>query len=184
MGYRHSKEELLEGALAAAFDGGLSHLTFGRVARRLGVSDRVVVYYFPTKEDLIGEVLVGVGERPRATLAPTLSTSADDHVELVRAAWPMLARPDVDPVFALFFEAGGLAAAGLEPYRTLVPSLVVGWIDWAGHFIRGTPSRRRTEASAAIATLDGLLLVRQLAGPDVADRAARGIGSLGPRRSS
>ena len=47
MGYRHTKEEILEGALSVAFDHGLSRLTYGRVARHLGISDRVVVYYFP-----------------------------------------------------------------------------------------------------------------------------------------
>jgi hypothetical protein len=89
----------------------------------------------------------------------------------------LLARPEVDPVFALFFEAGGLAAAGVEPYATLVPVLMAGWIDWAASFIRGAAAHRRTEASAAIAVLDGLLLVRQLAGAAVADRAARGLGA-------
>ena len=177
MGYRHTKDEILEGALAAVFDDGLSRLTFGRLARRLGISDRVIVYYFPTKDDLIGEVLVSVGARLRATLAPALSAPVDDHVQLVRSVWPVLARVEVDPVFALFFEAGGLAAASIEPYATQVPQLVVGWIDWAGGFIRGTQAQRRTEASAAIATLDGLLLIRQLAGPEAADRAARGIGA-------
>ncbi len=177
MGYRHTKDEILDGALAAVFDDGLSRLTFGRLARRLGISDRVIVYYFPSKDDLIGEVLASLGEHLRAVLAPALSAPVADHVDLVRVVWPMLARPEVDPVFALFFEAGGLAAAGIDPYTVLVPQLVVGWIDWASGFIRGTPARRRNEASAAIATLDGLLLVRQLAGADVADRAARAIGA-------
>lgn len=175
MGYRHTKEDILEGAIGTAFEDGLSRLTFGRVARRLGISDRVVVYYFPTKDDLVGEVLVQLGLRLQAALAPALSAPVVDHVEMVRTVWPVLARPEVDPVFALFFEAGGLAAAGLEPYTTLVPTLVHGWVEWAGSMMRGTPARRRTEASAAIATLDGLLLVRQLAGPDVADRATRGV---------
>ena len=176
MGHKHTKAEILDGALAAAFDDGLSRLTFGRVAKRLGISDRIVVYYFPTKDDLIGEVLIAMGVQLQETLAPTFSSPAADHLELLRAAWPVLARPEADPVFALFFEAGGLAATGREPYRTLVPQLVEAWIAWASEFVRGTPARRRTEAEAAIAVLDGLLLLRQLAGPEAADRAARRIG--------
>ena len=97
-------------------------------------------------------------------------------LELVRTAWPTLAQPAADAVFALFFEASGLAATGREPYRTLVPQLVDGWIDWASTFITGAPAHRRAEAEAAIAVLDGLLLLRQLAGPDAAARAARRIG--------
>ena len=176
MGHKHTKEEILEGALATAFSDGLSQLTFGRLAKRLGINDRIIVYYFPSKDDLIGEVLYAMGNQLQETLAPTFSTPAANHVELLRAAWPVLARPSADPVFALFFEAAGLAATGREPYSTLVPALVDAWIAWASEFIRGTPKRRRTEAEAAIAILDGLLLLRQLAGPVAANRAARTIG--------
>jgi AcrR family transcriptional regulator len=175
MGHKHTKAEILEGALAAAFDDGLSQLSFGRVGKQLGISDRIVVYYFPSKDDLIGEVLGALGSELQATLATTLVTSVADHGELVRAAWPVLTRPEADPVFALFFEAAGLAAAGREPFRSLVPRLVEAWIAWAAAFIRGTHARRRSEAEAAIALLDGLLLLRQLAGPEAADRAARRI---------
>ena len=180
MGHKHTKAEILEGALGAAFDDGLSQLTFGRLAKRLGISDRIVVYYFPTKDELIAEVLYAMGAQLQETLAPTFSYPAADHLELLRTAWPVLAHPDADPIFALFFEAGGLAATGREPYRTLVPQLVEAWIDWAGEFVSGTPERRRNEAEAAIAVLDGLLLLRQLAGPEVADRAARRIGNVSP----
>jgi AcrR family transcriptional regulator len=176
MGHKHDKADILDGAMAVAFDGGLSQLTFGRVASGLGISDRIVVYYFPTKDDLVGEVLVAIGAQLQATLAPSFSSPATDHLELVLTAWPILAQPAADPVFALFFEAGGLAAVGREPYRTLVPQLIDGWITWASTFISGAPARRRSEAEAAIATIDGLLLLRQLAGPDAAERAARRIG--------
>ncbi|MFZ4811471.1 MAG: TetR/AcrR family transcriptional regulator [Ilumatobacteraceae bacterium] len=182
MGYKHTKADILDGALAVAFDEGLSQLTFGRVAKHLGISDRTVVYYFPTKDDLIGEALLAMGLELQATLAPTFSSPAADHLEILRGAWPILARSDADPVFALFFEAGGLAATGREPFRTLVPQLVEGWIDWTATFIRGTRARRRSEAEAAIAMLDGLLLLRQLAGPDVADSAARRLGVTSRRR--
>ena len=179
MGYRHTREEILDGALAVAFDDGLSQLTYGRVAKRLEVSDRIVVYYFPSKDELVAEVLVAVGIQLQQALAPAFTSPARDHLELVRAAWPVVARAEADPVFALFFEANGLAAAGREPFRTIVPQLVDAWIAWAAEFFQGTPARRRTEAETAITLLDGLLLLRQLAGPAAAGRAARRFGVAG-----
>jgi len=176
VGHKHTKTEILEGALAAAFADGLSQLTFGRVAKRLGINDRIVVYYFPTKDDLIGEVILAMGAQLQETLATAFSEQAAGHLELITAAWPIVATPDADPVFALFFEANGLAASGREPYRTLVPTLVQLWIDWAAEFIEGPPDQRRIEAETAIALIDGLLLLRQLAGPDSAGRAARRLG--------
>ena len=176
MGHKHSKEEILEAALEAALQDGLSQLSFGRVAKRLGIPDRIVVYYFPNKNELSRAVLVLMGLRLQAILASAFQEPATDHIQLLRAAWPILAKPDVDPFFALFFEANGLAAAGREPFASLVPTLVTGWIEWAAGFVEGSPSERRTEAETGIALLDGLLLLRQLAGAAAANRAARRLG--------
>lgn len=183
MGYRHSRDDILGGALAVAFDHGLSQLTFGRVAKRIGISDRIVVYYFPSKNELVADVLVAVGTQLQQTLESAFDAPVNHHVQLVRSAWPVVAHPDADPAFALFFEANGLAAAGREPFRTLVPQLVESWIDWVAEFFTGTLAQRRTEAETAIAVLDGLLLLRQLAGPEAADRAAARVGATesGPR---
>jgi AcrR family transcriptional regulator len=182
MGYRHTKDQILAGAVQVAFDEGLTRVTYGRVAKALGISDRVVVYYFPSKEDLLGEVLLAVAARLQATLEPAFSEPADDHRRLLAAAWPLVATEDADPVFALFFEANGLAAAGQEPYRTIVSGLVDQWIEWTAGFLRGSAAVRRAEAETAIAVLDGLLLMRLLGGPEAADRAARRLGVVARRR--
>ncbi len=176
MGHKYSKEEILDGALAAALDDGLSQLTFGRLARKLGISDRVIVYYFPTKDDLIGEVIMAMAVRLQESLAAAFSRPATDHRALAAAAWPALATPDADRIFALFFEANGLAAVGRAPYASLVPALVGAWIDWAQDFVEGSDEYRRDQAEAAIVLVDGLLLLRLLAGPAAADRAARILG--------
>jgi AcrR family transcriptional regulator len=176
VGHRHERDEILAGALAVALDGGLSRLSFGRVGKRMGISDRTVVYYFPTKDDLVTEVVLSVGVQLQATLDEATGPASSDHRQLLRSAWPVLATPATDPLFALFFEANGLAAAGRSPYDVLVPALVSAWVDWAVGRIEGPPARRRAEAEAAVAVADGLLLLRQLAGADAAARAARRLG--------
>lgn len=151
-------------------------MTFGRLAKRLGISDRVLVYYFPTKADLIGEVIVAMGLELQQSLANAFATPAADHVEVTRTAWPVLASPQNDRVFALFFEANGLAAVGREPYASLVPGLIAGWIDFAASLLAGTPAQRRAQAEGAIATIEGLILLRLLAGSEAANRAAKTLG--------
>ena len=176
MGTKHTKAEILEGALAAALEDGLSQLTFGRLAKRLGMNDRTIVYYFPTKDDLITEVVLSMGIRLQEALGGAFTKPASDHLELARAAWPALTRPEHDRTFALFFEANGLAAAGREPFTTLVPQLIEAWVGWLEGFLTGPFTRRRAEAEAAIALIDGVLLLRQLAGPASAARAAKKLG--------
>jgi AcrR family transcriptional regulator len=180
MGHKHTKDEILAAALETALDEGLGRLTYGRVARRSGASDRIVAYYFPTTSDLAREVLTAVGGELQATLALSLTEKVSGHTAMLDAVWPTLAQPSADPVFALYFEAAGLAAARREPYATYVPFLVEAWIEWAAGFIEGTIENRRREAVPAVAVIDGLLLLRQLVGPDTAGRAARVLGARQP----
>lgn len=172
MGYRHSREELLEGALEAALADGLHRLTFGRLAARLGVTDRAIVYYFPSKDALLTEVLGVVGERLAAVLASAVDAGVPDHRALVATVWPAVATPDVDALFALYVEAIGLAGSGAQPYRRLVAPLADGWVTWFAALLQGTPATRRREAEAAVVLLDGLLLLRRVSGPAAATRAA------------
>jgi AcrR family transcriptional regulator len=176
VGHKHTRDEILDTALAVALDIGLSQLSFGRVGKRLGISDRTVVYYFPSKDELVTAVVTAVGLELQATLDDAVSSPASDHLDLLSQVWPTLARPETDPALALFFEANGLAAARRSPYDQLVPALVAAWIDWAASHIALPPEHRRAEAEAAVALADGLLLFRQLAGADAADRAARRLG--------
>lgn len=176
MGHKHSREEILDGALEAAIADGLSQLTFGRLARRLGVSDRVVVYYFPTKTELVVSVLAVLAQRLQSVLARAFTERAGDHVELARAAWPVVATSEVDPLFGVYFEAIGLAAAGIEPFHGLAGQLLEGWIGWLSEFFDGDRAERRAQAETTLALLDGLLLLRQLAGGAAANRAAALLG--------
>jgi AcrR family transcriptional regulator len=176
VGPRHSREEILREALDAALDEGISGVTFGRLAKRLGISDRMVVYYFPTKAELLGNVMLAMGARLQGLLEDAFTVPAADHLALAGAAWPVLAQPDNDALFAVFFECNGLAAAGVEPYRTVVPQLVELWVTWLEGFLPGPHRRRRRQAEAAVALVDGLLLLRQLLGPAAADHAAAELG--------
>ena len=165
--------DLLMAAMTVARQEGLRQLSFGRVAKQAGTNDRTVVYYFPTKDALVTEVLLAMSAELEQRLSAVAADELAGHRDLLRTAWPVLAHKDADPVFALFFEASGLAAAGVGPYRDVIPALVAAWLDWAGARLQGPPEQRRAEAEAAVAAIDGLLLFRQLMGAAAADRAAR-----------
>ena len=178
MGYRHSADDILDGAVATVRADGLHQLTFGRVAKRLDIPDRTIVYYFPTKADLITAVLAKVGEQLQIVLAEAFHGPVDTHVEILRQAWPVLTTDDADEVFALFFQAVGLAASGQEPYAAILTQVMEAWRMWLMEFFTGDDTHRRAEAETAMAVLDGLLLLRQTLGPEAAERAAAVAGII------
>lgn len=190
MGPKHSREQILDAAMEVVADSGLTGLTFGSVARALGIPDRTVVYYFPSKEALVTDVLFTFGARLQALLESAFGADPLPVTELLSRGWSTLRSDDADAAFAVFFQVVGLASAGEPPYADLAPVLVNGWVDWLSDRVAGPrPSARRSGALSVIATLDGLLLLRQTAGPETADQAARALGigtqprTKRPRRS-
>lgn len=163
---------MLAAAVAVAGDVGLSGLTFAKVAERLGTSDRMVVYYFPSKSALVEAAVTHMGAELQSVLAVAFGDEPRSADELVVAAWPVLTTRSADKVFAVFFEALGLASAGVQPYESLAKVLMDGWAAWLTPRVAApTEVMRRQHALAVIARIDGLLMLRRVLGAKAAQSA-------------
>lgn len=179
MGYLHKREDMLAAAVALARAEGLGALSFGRVARIVGTNDRTVVYYFPSKSDLMGAVLDDLGRELQDLLVTAFGDRPLPAHDLLQRSWPVLAQPQADPLIAIFFEIIGQAAVHRSPFDELAPVLLDQWLTWLEPRVDvADPDQRRDQAMALLAQLDGLLLVRIVAGPAAADQAARAFGII------
>lgn len=177
MGYKHDAEEIVAGGVELVLEEGLSRLSFGRLAARMGMSDRSIVYYFPTKSDLAAAVVAKVGERLFLLVGQAFGDEPHEPMALARRAWPVLATEETDTVFKVWFELVGLAAAGIEPYPEIARAGLEGWVEWLVPRIDATSGDDpRAGATAVVGMIEGLLLVRGLLGPEGGDAAARGLG--------
>lgn len=79
-----SRQKILDTAAELLSGGGLRKLTFDAVAKSLGISKQAVIYWFPTKEDLIGAVAIPV-MREQAEAALSAMKAAPDDAEAIRA---------------------------------------------------------------------------------------------------
>lgn len=177
MGYKHDRTTILDAGVALVLDDGFAALTFGRIAKQLGLPDRTVVYYFPTKDDLVRTVVNEVGARLFRLVETAFGTAPLSTEALLRRAWPLLCVPEADQLFSVLFEL-----IGSDRQPDLLTAFVAGWIDWLSERVdASTPEARRAGALAVIATIDGLLVLRRAAGADVANEAAVALGIATPR---
>ena len=179
MGYRHSEADILEAACGVAHEAGIAQLTFRRVGAQLGISDRMVVYYFPSKLDLVTAVVGSLTAEMANLLEEAFGSRPLTQQNLVRRAWPVLTTPAADRVFAIFFEIVGLASTGQAPYDTLAADLANGWVEWLGPRVVGSTTEvRARRALATVAQIDGLLLIRHVLGAEAGETAAQEAGVL------
>ena len=180
VGYRHSRDDVVAAAASIALRDGMAKLTYRKVAEELGISDRMVVYYLPSKEELVLAAVGALSVRMQTILEQAFGDERRSPDELLKIAWPVLTKRSADRIFALFLEVVGLSAAKVEPYEQISKSILDGWIRWLSDRIDAPTERdRRRGALGVIARIDGLLLLRHGHGVGASDEAARALGLLG-----
>lgn len=177
MGHKHSREDMVAAVATVALRDGIAKLTYRNIAEELGISDRMVVYYFPTKEDIVMAAAVTLSAQMQVVLEQAFGNERQTPDVLLERAWPALKKKRADRTFQVFLELVGLSAAKIEPFDRITRVILDGWADWLAERI-DAPIRddRRRLALGVIARVDGLLLIRHGLSPTAADDAALALG--------
>ncbi|MGY1619552.1 TetR/AcrR family transcriptional regulator [Geodermatophilus sp. SYSU D00691] len=170
-GRPEQRAAFLAGAVEHVLDRGVTTLSLRPLAASLGTSDRMLLYYFGSREQLLAAVLAEVSTQLQDHLSEILPERALSPAALLRAAEAALRSDRVDRHLRLYVEISGLAAHGQEPFRTVAAAVAEGWRTWLEERLDVADDDRAAAAAGVLATIDGLLLLRFLVAPDVADRA-------------
>lgn len=157
------REELAHAATDYAFEHGLIGLSLRPLAEAIGTSDRMLLYHFDNKDDLVTTILQTANARSVATLR-TLPTSPDLRTAVVDL-WRAVTTGDMQSCQRIYLEAAALGLFGREPYASEVREANAAWMGAvAGHFTRaglGRAAARRV-ASLVDSTFMGLQLDQPL----------------------
>lgn len=153
MGPGDRRQELLDGATAWAVENGVSTLSLRPLAAALGTSDRMLVYYFGSRDGLVDAIAGHAGATIAATMgsiAPSgRSTSAKAWLD---RCWSLFGDPTVRPVLALLFELDSLGVR--DPARfPAAQGVAAAWkatVDDALTAL-GVPARTRTGLTPVVA---------------------------------
>src|SRR3954449_1041255 len=145
------RERLAEAATDYALAHGLVGLSLRPLAAALGTSDRMLLYHFGSKDDLVAAVLRVSNDRSVA-LIRALAPSRDIRAA-VRDLWTAMNSEQLQRCQRTYVEAAALGLFGSEPYATVVREANVVWVRAvADHLV--TAGARRSRATRATALLD------------------------------
>jgi AcrR family transcriptional regulator len=172
---------LAEGALAHVLEHGLIGLSLRPLAAALGTSDRMLIYYFGSKETLIADVVALANHRLADSIGeadPPVRTVGD----LVRYAWRVVDAPDAHGAMRVYLEMCVLSVNEPERWSAAHERLREPWLVMlrTGLAELGVPARRREAlADLILDTIDGALLARLVTtDPARADAAAAMFADL------
>jgi AcrR family transcriptional regulator len=158
---------------------GLTQTSLRQLANAAGVSDRMLLYYFPDKAAVMAAAIERVAGSLAAALAELLpeNETLPPSALLARIA-AMTTREDMRPIFRVWVEIVA-AARREEPYTTLAANIIAGFRDWvAARLDLPAGAEREATAMAIIAFVDGLALVEICCGTRAAADAAKAVDML------
>lgn len=136
---------------------GLGQTGLRLLAKAAGTSDRMLIYYFGSKEALLDEVLGGIAADVTVQLDGLLGTHSRPAPELLAQLTALTMSEGFKPAAQLWFELVGLAARGQEPYLSNARVLAENWIGWIAARLEESA---RGDAADLYAHLEGRLMLK------------------------
>jgi AcrR family transcriptional regulator len=170
------REELAEGATDYALDHGLIGLSLRPLAEALGTSDRMLLYHFRDKDDLVATILRSTSSRSAQALRD-LPTPRDVRAAVLEL-WRAVTTGPQERCQRLYVEAAALGLFGREPYATAVRETNAQWVSAvSSHFERAGLTRTAARQATILvdATFMGLQLDEPLDSPAQLRRTVRDL---------
>ncbi|WP_405527207.1 TetR/AcrR family transcriptional regulator [Streptomyces avidinii] len=174
------RRDLLQRVRAYVRGHGLSELSLRPLARDLGTSDRMLLYYFGTKERMVAEALALDEQRPILRLRQLLDShdpprDAAALRRMMERVWQQFHVPGIQAALPLYLEMMAASVLRPERYGPVMRDILTEWTDLTAGLFTGLglpPARARAEATLLVDSTFGLLLAPLADGDrDRADRA-------------
>ncbi len=140
---------------------GVAELSLRPLAKAVGSSPRVLLYYFGSKEDLVAKALMRLRDRQRAAYAAMKTASFATPADACRAIWQHMSSPQYERLFRLSLETYVMALRNPERFSEFLRTSVEDWLGFlAAPLIRKgyAESEARAHATIVMAGFRGFLL--------------------------
>jgi len=147
---------------------GLSASSLRPLADAAGTSDRMLLYYFKDKSELMSAALERVAQRLGGHLEAQLSGKRLAPEALRKKVMKIVMAPDVWPFMRVWLEIAAQAAGNDALYRTIGGQIARGFIAFTEARLDVAAPARKREALRLLASLEGAVLLKSLGIEEIA----------------
>jgi AcrR family transcriptional regulator len=157
---------------------GLAGASLRPMAAAAGTSDRMLLYYFANRDELLAATLERVAARLAAMLDVDLqaarATPRLPYPALLAHVWAAVQGDALRPYLRLWLDVAARAARGEEPYRAVGGRIADGFLAWASARLAVQhEEERQPTAALLLATVDGAALLSAVGRHGAAGMAVR-----------
>ncbi|MFJ5517133.1 TetR/AcrR family transcriptional regulator [Streptomyces griseoluteus] len=155
------RAQLVDAAVDHVAAHGIADLSLRGLGAAIGVSHRMLIHYFGSKEQLLVEIVRTSERRQRDVLSRLRLEPGLSPADVARLLWRQLTDPRLAGQERLFFEICGHALRGRPEAAPVLEGLVTDWLEplVAAEVGAGAePDAARNRARLGLATVRGLLL--------------------------
>ena len=138
---------------------GLADCGLRRLAEVAGTSDRMLLYYFQSKDALLAAVLKQISSSLAASLVQAFGSRPQPPSEVLLHLWTMLKSESMAPHLRLWLELSARAGRGDPLCVAVVSAIGAEWINWTAGLIEVDDSRRRATAMLMMSVMDGQAMI-------------------------
>lgn len=152
---------------------GLAAATLRPLATAAGTSDRMLLYYFADKDELLAAVLDRISDRLLGELEAAIPIGPPrSFAILLDEVWAVLGSPRHRPYMNIWLDLAAGAARDLQPHRNVASAIADGYLVWVNdrlaHIVDSGPSQ---SAPLFLAAIEGMFLLNAIGRPAVASKA-------------
>ncbi|MDX6315388.1 MAG: hypothetical protein QOF44_4852 [Streptomyces sp.] len=138
------RDRLLRLTADYVLEHGVAGMTLRRLGQTIGTNNRMLLYYFGSKEELISAALIEAGRR-FPVLARAFALLEDQQrplIDRITAAWDAVAAAENLPFHRTFFEVLGLAVHQRGRFDAFLGAVGTDWRDQVAACLRrdGVPA--------------------------------------------
>lgn len=161
-------ERLTEYVLAE----GLSASSLRPLAKAAGTSDRMLLYYFKDKSEIITAVLQQISARLIVLLGERAAPEPLPIDELRRQFAEILLVDELWPYMRIWLEVGSRSAMGDPFYRSVGEQIGRGFFEWGKvQLTSSSEEQRDIDAAKLLVSIEGMLFLKSIGLDDVIAKA-------------